>query len=187
LVLELPIPPLTDGNIALRPVELRDAALVGRVFRDPQWLRWFGEGKDARAHVERVGVPWEQDEAYFTICDHGRDEYLGEVALRLQNRSIANLEYWLLPESRGGGRTTRAVRLVSTWAFEELGIARLQLWTEPENPASQRVAERSGFEREGLLRSNDEIAGRRVDSVLYARLPSDPPGINAPRGTPFAP
>ena len=136
-----------------------------------------GGKRCARAHVERVGVPWERVEAYSTICDDGSDEYLGEVALRLEDRSIANLEYWLLPESRGRALATRAVRLVSTWAFEELGIARLQLWTEPENLASQRVAERSGFQREGLLRSNDEIGGRRVDSVLYARLPSDPPSI----------
>ena len=177
MALEPPIPPLADGRIALRPVEIRDAASIERVFRDPQWMRWFGVGQDARAHVERVGAPWEGGEAYFTICDHGGDEYLGEVALRLGERSIANLEYWLLPEGRGGARATRAVRLLATWAFEELGIARLQLWTEPENITSQRVAERCGFQREGLLRSNDEIGGRRVDSVLYARLPGDPPGI----------
>jgi RimJ/RimL family protein N-acetyltransferase len=39
---------------------------------------------------------------------------------------------------------------------------------------SQRVAERAGYVREGLLRSRHLLKGRRMDSVVYARLPTDP-------------
>ena len=68
---------------------------------------------------------------------------------------------------------TRAVRLASEWALGEGGIARLQLWAEPENLASQAVAARSGYRREGVLRKYDEIGGRRVDSVMFSLLPED--------------
>jgi RimJ/RimL family protein N-acetyltransferase len=66
------------------------------------------------------------------------------------------------------------VRLVARWAFDVLGVQRLELTTAPENVASQRVAERVGFTREGVLRGlvatkND---GRR-DNVLFSLLPPD--------------
>ena len=60
------------------------------------------------------------------------------------------------------------------WALAQPGIARLQLWTTPDNGASQRVAERSGFTREGLLRSYGQRAdGTRVDAVFFSLLPED--------------
>jgi hypothetical protein len=61
----------------------------------------------------------------------------------------------------------------AAWAFSELGIARVQLWPEPDNLASQRVAIASGFTREGVLRHYDEIDGQRIDSVFFSRLPGD--------------
>jgi RimJ/RimL family protein N-acetyltransferase len=50
---------------------------------------------------------------------------------------------------------------------------RLQLFAETDNVASQHVAERAGYRREGLLRSYSEIGGRRCDSVVYSLLPPD--------------
>ena len=64
--------------------------------------------------------------------------------------------------------------LAARWAFGDLGRAQLELRTEPENTASQRLAERAGFRREGVLRGYSEIGGRRVDAVFFGRLLSDP-------------
>jgi hypothetical protein len=66
-----------------------------------------------------------------------------------------------------------ALRLVSRWALSQPGVVRLQLWTAPDNTASQRVAERSGFQREGILRSYHEVDGRREDAVFFSLLPGD--------------
>lgn len=71
---------------------------------------------------------------------------------------------------------TTAVRLVSGWAFEKLGINRLNLITAPENLASQRVAERAGFTREGLLRAWMPTSDGRRDSVMFSLLPDDKVG-----------
>ena len=49
-------------------------------------------------------------------------------------------------------------------------LHRLELYIEPWNLASIRTAERAGYEREGLLRSHQEIAGERCDMVLYAAI-----------------
>ena len=70
--------------------------------------------------------------------------------------------------------TTSALRLLCQYAFEELEMERLELMTDPDNHASQRVAEKVGFRREGVLRSHLlHPDGRRRDSVLFSLLPGE--------------
>ena len=67
------------------------------------------------------------------------------------------------------------MRLVSKWALTELGWERLQLRADEENLPSQRVAEKAGFTREGVLRSVHFNArqDRRVDFVMFSLLPAE--------------
>jgi RimJ/RimL family protein N-acetyltransferase len=112
----------------------------------------------------------------FVIADAARAEPLGLVSLRIAERDpgLAAVGYWLRPEARGRGAATVAVQLVARWAFDELGVQRLELTTAPENLASQRVAERAGFTREGVLRRLQATKdnGRR-DAVMFSLLPAD--------------
>ncbi len=70
---------------------------------------------------------------------------------------------------------TGTVRLLTRWGLTHLGLARLELTTDPQNAASQRVAERCGFRQEGRLRSHLLIrhSGERRDSLRYSLLPGD--------------
>jgi RimJ/RimL family protein N-acetyltransferase len=88
------------------------------------------------------------------IADAADAGPLGLVSLRIAERDpgLAAVGYWLRPEARGRGAATVAVQLIARWAFDELGVERLELTTAPENVTSQRVAERAGFTREGVLR-----------------------------------
>ena len=82
--------------------------------------------------------------------------------------------YSLLPDWRGRGFATRAVRLLARWAFSSAGIARLSAGTIGENVASRRVLERIGFRQEGLLRQRFAGFGMdRGDEVLFGLLPDD--------------
>lgn len=82
----------------------------------------------------------------------------------------------MLPATRGRGLATRAVRLVTSWAFDGARIARIWAGTHPENAASRRVLEKAGFREEGLMRGRlPGAGGERVDSVLYGLLAADPP------------
>jgi [ribosomal protein S5]-alanine N-acetyltransferase len=85
----------------------------------------------------------------------------------------ASVGYWLLPEAQRKGLASHAVGLVAPWALRDLALARLALLTAPSNQQFQRVAERTGFHREGVLRSYVEIDGRRVDQVSFSLLPGD--------------
>jgi RimJ/RimL family protein N-acetyltransferase len=109
------------------------------------------------------------------ITNLGSDELLGSIALSSVERvhGRAMVSFWVAPEARGKGVATQALWLLAGWVFGSLGLVRLELFTEPENAASQRVVERCGFVREGLLRARWVSKGRRRDSVVYGLLADD--------------
>jgi [ribosomal protein S5]-alanine N-acetyltransferase len=137
-------------------------------------IRSFGRSTlSAKQLLELNRSRWaEGDAATFAICDTA-EHCVGHVFVNLTTSRRAGIGYWLLPEARGKGLATCAVRLTSRWALRELGLARLGLFAEPSNVHSQRVAERAGFHREGVLRSWAEIDGRRVDYAVFSLLPAD--------------
>ncbi|GAA1729198.1 GNAT family protein [Isoptericola hypogeus] len=180
-------PPLSDDLIRLRlwREDDADAQLAG--LTDPVFRR-FSDGvpADRAAVVGRIRAIErlrEQGTAIHwavVVADEAGDAsaaapLLGEVSLSGidQRQRRASMGYWLTPDARGRGVATRAVRLVAGWAFTGLGLARLELTCGPDNVASQRVAERCGFQREGLLRSHQTFQGGRRDSPVYGLLPHE--------------
>jgi RimJ/RimL family protein N-acetyltransferase len=90
------------------------------------------------------------------------------------HRYRGHVGYWVVREARGRGVATEALRVLSRWALEELGLVRLELTTDPDNVASQRVAEKVGFRHEGILRAHlRHRDGRLRDSVMYSLLPGE--------------
>jgi len=82
--------------------------------------------------------------------------------------------YWVARDSRGHGTCTRAVRLLARHGLEKLELQRIDLLTDPDNVASQRVAEKVGFQREGVLRAHlRHPDGRIRDSVMFSLLPGE--------------
>lgn len=147
---------------------------IERGLRDPDVIHSFGRSKhSAEQALDLNRRRWaEGDAATFAICDTG-EHCVGHVFVNLTASGRAGIGYWLLPEARGKGLATRAVLLTSRWALSDLGLPRLGLFAEPSNVRSQKVAERAGFRREGVLRSWAEIDTRRVDYVAFSLLPAD--------------
>lgn len=173
--LQVPDQPLSDGVVTLRQPREDDLRAIGRGIADPDVVRWIGPSDSAREVLELNRSRWAAGTgATFSICDQ-KDACLGHVwvNLDLADSNRGSVGYWLLPEARGKGFATRSVQLISRWALGDLGLARLSLTTEPSNEKSLRVAQRSGFVREGVLRSYAGIGGRRVDCVVFSLLPAD--------------
>lgn len=86
--------------------------------------------------------------------------------------------YWLHPDFRGRGLTSRAAAGVATWALNEEpsggGFDRLELGHRASNPASGGVAHAAGFIQEGTERKKFLIDGERIDVHTYGRLNTDP-------------
>lgn len=110
----------------------------------------------------------------FAIVEAGH--VVGSIGLHLDNHKTGHPGYWCAAEARGRGITTRALRRLCRYALDELGLERLALTADVENIASQRVAEKVGFRREGVLRSHKRRPdGRRRDTALYSLLPGELP------------
>jgi RimJ/RimL family protein N-acetyltransferase len=84
------------------------------------------------------------------------------------------LGYIVAPEARGRGVATEILKRLTQWAFDELDAQRITLMIDLDNPASLVVAERAGYVREGVLRSQHLKQGRRTDTAIFSKLPSDP-------------
>jgi RimJ/RimL family protein N-acetyltransferase len=177
--MEAPDPPLTDDAIALRQFTLPDVPAIVRGCSDPLVHRYIPlvpvpyTEADAEQFVERSdGLP---DELNLAITDRHSGEVLGAVGFRHKHYdpAIAEIGYWLTPDARGRGAATRALRLLSRWILRERHVARLQLHTDVENTASQAVATRAGFIREGVLRASTDNRGTRRDAVSFSLLPED--------------
>jgi RimJ/RimL family protein N-acetyltransferase len=148
---------------------------IRKALHDEEIVRWFGSSPlTASEFFAEKQTAWRDGTAAsFAVCGPA-GVCLGQVFADFGHAETADVGYWLLPEGRQRGYATRAVRLLSSWVLTTFPVARLQLWTEPENTASQQVAERSGFVREGVLRSfRTRRDGRRSDAVFYSLLPSD--------------
>ena len=164
-----PDPRLAAAGVVLRVSDDGDAAWIEEACKDPDIARFVVDTPPPRRWAPATGVE-------FVIVDAARGDALGLVWLRSAERDpgLASVGYWLSPEARGRGAATVAVQLAARWAFSELGVQRLELTTAPENVASQRVAERAGFTREGVLRRllATKTDGRQ-DAVLFSLLPAD--------------
>ena len=178
-----PDPPLGDGVVTLRvPDAARDAPTL-RHFADPEIVRWILGGppqaEDPGPAFTRQQEWWSNgSNAAFSVDAKGHDERVGVVRVMfglLDPFGFAEIGYIFLPDGRGRGYATRAVRLVAEWLFDELGIGRLQARTHPDNVASQRVLERVGFQREGIARSAHvlPVSGERIDCVMWSLLPGE--------------
>jgi RimJ/RimL family protein N-acetyltransferase len=166
---------MRDGALELRPWRDEDVPAIVAACQDPELLRWLPRiprpytAESARAFIEeRPDGPHS-----YAIAEDGR--LVGSIALRVDAfNASGTLGYWCTPDARGRGVVTRALRLLCRYGFDELGLARLQLVADPANVASQRVAEKVGFRREGVLRSHMRHPdGRRRDSVMFSLLPGD--------------
>ncbi len=82
----------------------------------------------------------------------------------------ARFGYWLGEPWWGRGIMTAAAKATADFVLAHYDFVRLEAAVFAWNPASMRVLEKAGFEREGVLRQSVWKDGRIADAVLYARL-----------------
>jgi RimJ/RimL family protein N-acetyltransferase len=174
----LPGEPLIAGDTALRPWRDADLPALVEACQDREIVRWtrvpasYGE-PDARAYLrQRYDAAFAGLTAPFAIVHAGGGRLLGSISLMRFSWEHARGEvgYWLARPARGQGHATRAVRLICAWGFDALRLERIDLMAATGNPASQHVAERSGFTREAVLRSYMRGTFEQQDMVVFGLL-----------------
>lgn len=108
------------------------------------------------------------------IDDAESGQMLGGTTLHDFNWDLGQIEigYWLFGHARGWGVATRAARFAADYGFS-LGAERIEARVFVGNTASERVLERAGFTREGVIRSLPRRWGGRSDMTLFSLLPGE--------------
>jgi RimJ/RimL family protein N-acetyltransferase len=163
--------PLSEDHLDHMPALLADPDVL-RFTRVPEpppadfARRWLDRYEAAREDGSA--------EAFAAVDPDGRFLGLAFAPEIDQEAREVELGYVLHPAARGRGAATEMLRLLTRWAFQELGALRIELVINVDNAASERVAERCGYTREGVARSMHLKQDIRIDAAIWSRLPSDP-------------
>lgn len=168
---------LHSQRLELRPLGFGDEqALLAYLTREksrlqsdfPVMTKSVTDPQSAAAFVRNKVLEWVR-RVSFSFGIRSQDEFIGTLTLKHFDWSVpkGDAGYSLGAAWEGRGLGSEALDLALTFARQQLGLRRLYLRIHPENLGSQRVAEKCGFQREGLLR-NDFVDGHgQAQDVLY--------------------
>jgi ribosomal-protein-serine acetyltransferase len=175
---------ITDGTILMRPFRLEDAGETYTAVRESltdlkPWMSWAHDDysiSDSKEFIRITRARWGDSTLFaFAITDQKSGSVLGGCSLSHIHPiyHLCNLGYWVRSTRRGEGIAVRATRLAARFAFEKIGLIRVEIVIAIENKASIRVAEKAGAHYEGILR-NRMVVGREVyDAHMYSLVPKD--------------
>jgi ribosomal-protein-serine acetyltransferase len=171
-----------DDDNELRILERRHAPEFLRFVDDNReylgkWLQWgtdITSLEQAEQFLQRGITRFVEDGLPWLGIWH-RGEMAGGLLFFPINRPIRSTDvgYWLGERFVGSGLMTRALTAALDYAFDEVGLNRVGLEAEVSNVRSRAVAERLGFQLEGIRRQVWSIHGRLVDNAAYSQLASE--------------
>ena len=173
-----PQPVLSDGVITVGPWCHEDASWIQVTCRDPEIQRWTmvpgaEELDDAQRYVDEIVPEFFASGmgVQLAIQAASSGERLGAVGLLISDpeNGVGEIGCYLSAVARGSGAATRAIELLGAWA-RVVGLARLELHILVGNEPSLRLAERCGYQLEGILRSRERRGAVRHDVALFSRL-----------------
>src|SRR5215210_7159624 len=161
---------LTDEELLLRPFRVGDAPLLYYAVNESlnelkPWMSWATDSYTEMTAWEYVTIArarWEEHSFYGFAITRG-DDFLGACTLSSIHSlyRFCNLGYWVRTSMHGQGIAGRASRLVARFAFEQLGLIRVEIVIGVGNQASLRVAEKLGAHDEEIL-LNRIVVGKSI-------------------------
>jgi RimJ/RimL family protein N-acetyltransferase len=162
---------LLEGRLVnLRIVEKEDLPLLLGWFNNLEFSGRYNplDAQQSKVEIEKKYDDLGSEKKWFFIekKDGSKIGFMGQFAVR----SCWEIGYVLIPSERGNGYCTEAVQLMVDYLFLSKDIVRIQAGTHSENIASQKVLEKTGFKREGLLRKEMLCWGKWTDIYTYSIL-----------------
>ena len=172
-------PVLDSYGLVLRPWHAGDATVLARAYSDPEIRQWHARSMDEHEAREWIRVRrdrWLGESGADWAVTEGTDAVVGRMGFRRIELAagLGEVAYWVLPSARGRGVARRALCVLSDWAFDRLGLHRLELLHATANLGSCRVAGAAGFTLEGTLRRQVLHADGWHDMHVHARLADEP-------------
>jgi RimJ/RimL family protein N-acetyltransferase len=176
-----PMTELKTARLLLRAHGERDIEPTVALFRDELSERWLSAPQPYTfEHARR----WCTDTAHllrgmgdgihWAITDAITGRYLGGIGVRDTDwlRRSTEMGYGMAPWARGRGYATEATRAAAEWILRDQAFNRVELFAATGNLASQRVAEKAGFVREGVARNSGFTYSGQQDMVMFSLIPA---------------
>lgn len=172
------LPRLVGARLALRPLRDGDVPSLFEVFSDPEVMRFWSSpplaGEDgARALLDDIRAHFARRTLFqWGIARLADDQIIGTTTIFQidEEHRRGEIGFAIARSQWGHGYASEAVTLLIRFAFERLGLHRLEADPDPQNLASIRVLEKQGFKYEGRLRERYFLDGAPQDAAYYGLL-----------------
>ena len=174
-------PVIKTKHLVVGPLNMGDASAMYRQLRQlPENSGWAGSGaaqseKICRMRINHHAAAFKRKANIHWAVRKTRGKGLIGVfkLFEIEYQAKAEVGYWIGKRYWNNGYATEALLAVVDFGFNSLELHRIYATTDITNVASQRVLQKSGFEREGVLRRDARRSGIWSDSVLFAILNTD--------------
>lgn len=154
---------------------MKDAKRFFEILTNPNFI-YFGVRvksiAEERAWLKKNIVKRKNNlEWNYTIIYGG--QVIGGIGLKINQfrKYIGEIGYFIEEKYWGKGLTSQAVKLIEKEGFKKLGLTRIEIMMQPRNKASERVAIKNGYKKEGLLKKYfKDKEGKMRDVWLYAKI-----------------
>lgn len=184
LLLEIP-ERLESERLLLRAPQPGDAPMINEAVIESldhlrPWMYWAKRApmlQDSEMVAREMRVAFARRESLsYRILRRSDEQLVGMCSLYNLNWDIPSGEigYWARASAQGQGYITEAVNRLTDFAFEELGLARIEIRCDARNRRSAAVAERAGYTLEARLSYHRRaVDGALADTLIYAKLRGD--------------
>ena len=160
---------LEGKRVNLQIMDREDLSLVQEWVNDHEFMGEFEPIlQETKASLEKQYDRLKDGQWFFIETKDGPK--IGYIFHFLVKGRLTELGYALVPSERGKGYGTEAVKIIVDYLFLSRSIMRIQVQTDEENKASQRILEKSGFKKEGIIRKSFFFKGEYRDQALYSIL-----------------
>ena len=168
-----------NPKFELRHIRMSDAKAYWEVKRDKDSKRGFMHvcknlncaRRDLKKYITGMKSK-PQKIIIFAIIVEGK--FAGFVDIHHLNEKYfwhkGELGYGILPEFRGKGLATAAVKIITDYGFKKLKLRRIEGYCRTFNKASAKVLEKAGYKLEGVLRKNKCKDGKYLDDMVWAKV-----------------
>jgi ribosomal-protein-alanine N-acetyltransferase len=173
-----PFPNLETERLYLRRVVKEDVNEIFALRSNKKTMKYIPRPlvkteEEALAHIAMIDEKIENNEGInWAITLKNDPKLVGLIGhYRIKPEHFrAEIGYMLLPEYHGKGIISEAIKETVKYGFEIMKLHSIEAVIDPENLASEKVLQKSGFLKEAHLKENEYYEGRFLDSVIYSIL-----------------
>ena len=158
---------LEGKAVNLRLLEREDLPLLADWSNNPEFFGefiWFPQ--TSKAEWEKRYDSLAPDTKWFFI--EKKDGAKIGTMFHFLSGNLMEIGYILVPSERKKGYASEAVKIIVDYLFLSKELVRVQAFTDVNNFASQKVLEKAGFKKEGIIRKNSFIRGEWKDGCLFS-------------------